>query len=70
MLALKNYARQLKYLAEDWAPVGVPLPDILRKEAPTQLDDENSAPLVADQNVEIDRLRKRNRRLEEELKII
>jgi len=25
----------MKYLAEDWAPVGVPLPDILRKDAPT-----------------------------------
>ncbi|EAS00321.3 kinesin motor catalytic domain protein (macronuclear) [Tetrahymena thermophila SB210] len=69
--SLKNYARQMKYLAEDWAPVGVPLPEILKKDAPTQLDDEMlGGALVADQNVEIDRLRKRNRKLEEELRII
>lgn len=30
--AVKSYARNLRYLAEDWAPVGVPLPDILNKE--------------------------------------
>lgn len=28
----RSYARNLRYLAEDWAPVGVPLPDILAKE--------------------------------------
>ena len=30
---LKSYARNLKYLCEDWAPVGIPLPDILTKDA-------------------------------------
>ncbi len=25
----RSYARSIRYLAEDWAPVGVPLPDIL-----------------------------------------
>jgi hypothetical protein len=24
--AMKNYSKELKYLAEDWAPVGQPLP--------------------------------------------
>ena len=38
--ALKQYARQLKYLAEDWAPVGVPLPEVLSKPPPAKLDDE------------------------------
>lgn len=40
MKALKIYSKQLKYLAEDWAPVGVPLPEILVKEPPVHLDDE------------------------------
>lgn len=38
LLALKNYAKQLRYLAEDWAPPGKPLPEILTMSAPTQLD--------------------------------
>lgn len=38
--ALKAYARSLKYLAEDWAPVGVPLPEVLSKPPPTKLDEE------------------------------
>lgn len=37
---MKNYAKNLKYLAEDWAPVGIPLPDILRKNPPVKLDDD------------------------------
>jgi len=37
---LKSYARNLKYLCEDWAPVGVPLPDVLTKDV-TFLEDEN-----------------------------
>lgn len=37
--ALKNYSRQVKYLAEDWAPIGVPLPEVLIKEPPVNLDD-------------------------------
>ncbi|EGR27555.1 kinesin-like protein, putative [Ichthyophthirius multifiliis] len=82
--ALKKFSLQLKYLAEDWAPVGVEYPEILKRNPPTQLDDENTPALVviffyfllfyfcfkSDQNVEIERLRKRNRRLEEELKIV
>ena len=27
--ALKRYARELKFLAEDWSPPGRPLPDVL-----------------------------------------
>lgn len=43
--ALKQYSKSLKYLAEDWAPIGVPLPDILSRPAPVRLDDEG-APLA------------------------
>jgi len=45
MSALKAYTRNLKYLAEDWAPVGIPLPEILVKEPPSKLDDEFMTPL-------------------------
>jgi hypothetical protein len=40
-LGLKNYARNLRYLAEDWAPVGIPLPDILTKPPPVKFDEDN-----------------------------
>ena len=45
MIAVKNFARNIKYLAEDWAPVGVPLPDILTRPAPVKLDDETMGPV-------------------------
>lgn len=56
-------------MSEDWAPVGVPLPEILIKEPPVHLDDEFTTPTMADP-AEIDRLRKKNRKLEEDLKIL
>lgn len=46
--ALKTYCRNIKYLAEDWAPVGVPLPEVLVKDPPTKLDDEFGNPLQSD----------------------
>jgi len=42
---LKNFARKLKNLAEDWAPVGVALPEILTQNPPIRLEEEGSAPL-------------------------
>lgn len=36
--SLKNWSRQVKYLAEDWAPIGIPLPDILTRPPPTNLE--------------------------------
>ena len=39
--ALKRYARQLKFLAEDWAPLGQPLPEILTMPPPVSLDDDD-----------------------------
>ena len=38
--ALKRYARELKYQAEDWAPLGQPLPEILTLPPPMSLDDD------------------------------
>jgi hypothetical protein len=29
---LRSFARKLRYLAEDWAPLNEPMPDILQKE--------------------------------------
>ncbi len=40
--ALKQYSKGLKYLAEDWAPLGVLLPDILTRPSPVRLDDEGT----------------------------
>lgn len=67
MRALKNYARQLKYLCEDWAPVGVPLPEVLSRPVPVKLDDEMLNPTQRDWEAQIDRLKRRNRKLEEEM---
>jgi len=65
---LKNYAKSLKYLAEDWAPMGTPLPEILTKPPPTNLDD--AGPVGARvQEEEIERLRARNRQLEEQVRM-
>lgn len=70
LLSLKSYTRQIKNLAEDWAPVGVPLPDILTAEAPLSLDNANYNSDQGELLNENDRLRKRNRKLEEEMKVI
>jgi len=37
--ALKEYANSLRNLAEDWAPIGQPLPNILLIPAPESLED-------------------------------
>ncbi len=38
--ALKRYGREVKYLAEDWAPRGKPVPDILALPPPVSLEDD------------------------------
>ena len=55
--ALKNYARSLKYIAEDWAPMGQPLPEVLTLPPPVTLDDEDDNEFVRQQQSEIDRLK-------------
>ena len=71
LLALKSYARELRYLAEDWAPLGKPLPEILTR--PMSIVDNGPGGekrLISDDNLaeEVERLRKRNNRLEEDMK--
>lgn len=64
--ALKRYASDLKYLAEDWAPLGQPLPEILLQPMPVkQMNDTNEKRL--DKLNEEQKLRERNQRLEHEL---
>jgi len=36
----------LKYLAEDWAPMGQPLPEVLTMPPPIALDDEDENEFV------------------------
>lgn len=66
--SLKNWSRQVKYLAEDWAPIGIPLPDILVRPPPTNLDGLDLDDHGRLQQKEIERLRGRNRHLEEEIR--
>lgn len=66
--ALKRYTRQLKYLAEDWAPLGQPLPEILTMPPPVNLEDDEDDDYLRRQQSEIDRLKNRNRNLEEDLR--
>ena len=42
MLALgfRDYARQLKHLAEDWAPAGIQLPFVLTMDPPIEGPDD------------------------------
>lgn len=66
--ALKRYARQLKFLAEDWVPLGQPLPEILTMPPPVSLDDDDEDEYLRRQQSELDRLKNRNRNLEEDLR--
>lgn len=58
----------MKYLAEDWAPLGQPLPEILTMPPPVSLDDEEDDTYLRRQQSEIDRLKGRNKNLEEDLR--
>lgn len=66
--ALKRYARQLKYQAEDWAPPGEPLPDILTMPPPLDLEDDQDDDYLRRQQSEIDKLKNRNRNLEDDIR--
>ena len=75
LVALRNYTRELKYLAEDWAPLGKPLPDVLTRPMPTGEDGGSNPFSGAQRNAsednmveENDRLKKRNSKLEEDLR--
>ncbi len=66
--ALKRYGREVKYLAEDWAPRGKPLPDILALPPPVSLEDDQDDDYMRRQHSEIDRLKNRNRILEDDIR--
>lgn len=74
LFAVKSYARELKYLCEDWAPLGKPLPEILSRPMPSgegePIGREGAGRSVAEDNLieENDRLKKRNLKLEEDLR--
>ena len=58
----------MKYLSEEWAPLGQPLPEILTLPPPVTLDDEDEDDYLRRQQSEIDKLKGRNRNLEEDLR--
>jgi hypothetical protein len=67
---LRAYARSLKNLAEDWAPLGQPLPEVLTLPPPLLVDDEDQTLASKVQRDELERLRIKNSRLEQELKTV
>ena len=64
--ALKEYTVQIKYLAEDWMPVGAHFPEILLKREPFTLIEHKNEKNKDNYNTE-KRLRERNERLERDL---
>lgn len=65
---LKRYAREIKYQAEEWAPPGEPLPDIITMPPPISLEDDQDDDYLRRQQSEIDRLKGRNRGLEDDMR--
>ncbi len=66
--ALRRYSLELKHLAEDWAPIGQPLPDILLQPAPIKLNFyEEKNYTNQDSSKIIRNLKDKNSRLEEEM---
>ena len=69
--ALRKYSKELRYLAEDWAPLGKPLPNILLKGPPIVLDVYNEKMRKNDNSdLELKRSKKRILRLEEEINML
>src|SRR3990167_525463 len=79
LLAVKNFAREVKYVAEDYFPPGKPVPEILQRPIPSGEDGmgghQNHGPghsmrNMAEDNMseENERLKKRNAKLEEDVR--
>ena len=79
LLAMKNFARELKYVAEDYFPPGKPVPEILSRPFPSGDDgmggNQHSGPSNTmrhmnedNTNEENERLKKRNAKLEEDVR--
>lgn len=67
---LRAYARSLKNLAEDFAPVGHPLPQVLTLPPEMLLEDDDVNLDTKAQLQELQRLRVRNAQLEQEIKSV
>lgn len=67
---LRVYARNLKNLAEDWAPLGKELPEILLTPPPILLEDEEKSLTQRGLHYELERLRTKNTDLEAEVKTL
>ncbi|CAG9332942.1 unnamed protein product [Blepharisma stoltei] len=67
---LKAYARNLKSLAEDWAPLGQPIPQVLVAPPPILLEDEDRPIAQRALNQELEKLRIRNASLDQEVKVL
>lgn len=67
---LRAYGRSLKNLAEDWAPVGKNLPDVLLMPPSILLDETEEKSYQKAQNSEYERLRVKNAALEQEVKAL
>lgn len=67
---LRAYARSLKNLAEDWAPIGKQMPDILMMPPAILLEDEDRTITQKSQLNELERLRIRNSHLDQEVKAL
>ncbi|OMJ83352.1 hypothetical protein SteCoe_15755 [Stentor coeruleus] len=65
---LRVYSRNLKNLAEDWAPLGQPTPEILISPPPILLEEEEKTLAQRGQYYELERLKNRNSDLEREVK--
>ena len=65
---LRVYSRNLKNLAEDWAPLGQPVPEVLVCPPPILLEEEEKALSQKAQMYEMERLRAKNSELEREVK--
>ncbi|TNV72957.1 hypothetical protein FGO68_gene13342 [Halteria grandinella] len=66
--ALKRYAREIKYLAEEWAPPGQPLPEVISLPPPVALEDDEDDDYLRRQQTELERLKNRNRNLEDDIR--
>ena len=67
---LRSYARSLKNLAEDWAPLGHPLPEVLILPPPILLDNQDTDPTTKLYKQELERVKLRNMHLEQEVKTL
>lgn len=65
---LRSYARSLKNLAEDWAPIGQQLPEVLILPPPLLLDNDDADSSSIHYKQELQRVTLRNQNLEQEIR--